>query len=100
MAKAKSLVAGSAYSIHSEETARLPHSTSWTPTSKASAMMATTSIAFCNDRDRREDRSQSSRYVSSDVIGYEELDDNGGWRQVHEYGTVGFPHTTIVGWAP
>lgn len=55
---------------------------------------------FCNDRDRREDRSQSSRYVSSDVIGYEDLDDNGGWRQVPEYGTVWFPHTTIVGWAP
>src|SRR6266852_2538146 len=55
---------------------------------------------WCGDRDRREDRSQSSRYVSSDVIGYEDLDDNGGWRQVPEYGTVCFPHTSIVGWAP
>src|SRR6266581_7383825 len=55
---------------------------------------------WCGDRDRREDRSQSSRYVSSDVIGYEDLDDNGGWRPVPEYGTVWFPHTTIVGWAP
>ncbi len=55
---------------------------------------------FCNDRDRREDRSESSRYVSSDVIGYEDLDDYGGWRSVPEYGTVWFPHTTIVGWAP
>ena len=53
-----------------------------------------------HDRDRREDRSQSSRYVSSDVIGYEDLDDNGGWRPTPEYGTVWFPHTTIVGWAP
>jgi len=25
---------------------------------------------WCGDRDRREDHSQSSRYVSSDVIGY------------------------------
>ena len=55
---------------------------------------------WCGDRDRREDRSQSSRYVSSDVIGYEDLDDNGGWRTVPEYGTVWFPHTVIVGWAP
>src|SRR6266481_3916276 len=55
---------------------------------------------WCGDRDRREDRSQSSRYVSSDVIGYEDLDDNGGWRPTPEYGTVWFPHTTIVGWAP
>ncbi|OLD83015.1 MAG: hypothetical protein AUF67_02160 [Acidobacteria bacterium 13_1_20CM_58_21] len=55
---------------------------------------------WCGGRDRREDRSQSSRYVSSDVIGYEDLDDNGGWRTVPEYGTVWFPHTVTVGWAP
>jgi hypothetical protein len=55
---------------------------------------------WCRDRDRREDHSQSSRYVSSDVIGYEDLDEYGGWRPVPEYGTVWFPHTTIVGWAP
>ena len=55
---------------------------------------------WCGDRDRREDHSESSRYVSDDVIGYEDLDDNGGWRPVPEYGNVWFPHTTIVGWAP
>jgi FecR protein len=55
---------------------------------------------WCNDRDRREDHSVSSRYVSSDVIGYEDLDDNGGWRPVAEYGTVWFPHVTTIGWAP
>jgi hypothetical protein len=55
---------------------------------------------WCGDRDRREDHSVSSRYVSSDVIGYEDLDEYGGWRPVPEYGTVWFPHTTIVGWAP
>src|SRR5437660_5540809 len=32
---------------------------------------------WCSDRDRRADRSQSSRYVSSDVIGYEDLDEYG-----------------------
>ena len=55
---------------------------------------------WCSDRDRRADRSQSSRYVSSDVIGYEDLDEYGGWRPVPEYGTVWFPHTTVLGWAP
>jgi hypothetical protein len=55
---------------------------------------------WCADRDRREDRSMSARYVSPDVIGYEDLDDYGGWRPVPEYGTVWFPHTTVVGWAP
>ena len=55
---------------------------------------------WCADRDRREDRSTSARYVSPDVIGYEDLDDYGGWRPVPQYGTVWFPHTTLVGWAP
>jgi len=55
---------------------------------------------WCSERDRREDHSVSSRYVSSDVIGYEDLDDYGGWRPVPEYGTVWFPHTVVVGWVP
>lgn len=55
---------------------------------------------WCYDRDHRWDRSTAPRYVSDDVVGYEDLDDYGGWRQVPDYGTVWFPHTTIVGWAP
>jgi hypothetical protein len=56
--------------------------------------------AWCADRDRHEDLSQSARYVSPDVIGYQDLDGNGDWRPVPEYGTVWFPRTTVVGWAP
>jgi hypothetical protein len=55
---------------------------------------------WCADRDRHEDLSVSRRYVSEDVIGYEDLDDNGGWRNTPDYGNVWFPHTTVVGWAP
>jgi hypothetical protein len=55
---------------------------------------------WCNERDRHADHSTSARYVSTDVIGYDDLDDYGGWRPVPEYGTVWFPHTTVVGWAP
>jgi len=55
---------------------------------------------WCANRDRREDHSVSARYVSNDAIGYEDLDDYGGWRPVPEYGRVWFPHTTVVGWAP
>ncbi|HXM95154.1 MAG TPA: DUF6600 domain-containing protein [Candidatus Dormibacteraeota bacterium] len=51
-------------------------------------------------RDRHEDQSVSSRYVSTDVIGYEDLDEYGGWRRVPDYGTVWFPHTTYADWAP
>lgn len=56
--------------------------------------------AWCADRDRHEDRAVSARYVSPDVIGYQDLDDYGGWQQVSGYGAVWFPQTTIVGWAP
>jgi hypothetical protein len=52
------------------------------------------------ERDRREDHSASRRYVSEDAVGYEDLDENGGWRDTPEYGTIWFPHTTVVGWAP
>src|SRR5437016_1077505 len=51
-------------------------------------------------RDRQEDRSQSARYVSREVIGYEDLDANGDWRPVAEYGTVWVPRRVPVGWAP
>jgi len=55
---------------------------------------------WCAERDSRIDHSVSAKYVSSDAIGYEDLDDYGGWRPVAEYGTVWFPHTSVVGWAP
>ena len=55
---------------------------------------------WTQDRDRHWDHSNSSRYVSDDVVGYEDLDDNGAWREVPDYGTVWFPQTTVVGWAP
>jgi hypothetical protein len=55
---------------------------------------------WCADRDRRIDHSVSAKYVSTDAIGYEDLDEYGGWRPVPEYGTIWFPHTAIVGWAP
>ena len=55
---------------------------------------------WCEGRDHHEDNSISIRYVSGDVIGYDDLDDYGGWRQVPEYGTIWFPHTVAVDWAP
>ena len=51
------------------------------------------------NRDHRYEESRSARYVSHDVVGYEDLDDNGDWRDESEYGHVWFPHVA-VGWAP
>src|SRR5712664_1871384 len=90
---------GSAYTIHPRETG------TFSGIDQLDADIQRFSDAddfdrWCSDRDRRADRSQSSRYVSSDVIGYEDLDEYGGWRPVPEYGTVWFPHVTVVNWAP
>src|SRR5215469_7415762 len=91
---------GSAFTVHAREAARF---------SGTDELYADFNVpwdddddfdSWCANRDRHEDLSASRRYVSDDVIGYEDLDDYGGWRQVPEYGTVWFPHTTIVGWAP
>lgn len=55
---------------------------------------------WCEQRDHHEDVSTSARYMSDDAIGYDDLDDAGGWRPVAGYGMVWFPHLTQPGWAP
>src|SRR5512146_1507662 len=55
---------------------------------------------WCRVRDQREDKADSVRYVSDDVIGYEDLDEYGYWRSEPSYGYVWYPRTVIVGWAP
>ena len=52
------------------------------------------------DRDKREDRAESSNYVSREVTGYEDLDDYGTWQYAGEYGPVWAPRVVPVGWAP
>src|ERR1700730_5230601 len=54
---------------------------------------------WSDGRYRRYENSRSARYVSHDVVGYEDLDDNGDWRPESSYGNVWFPHVS-AGWAP
>ena len=55
---------------------------------------------WATDRDRRYDNSASARYVSQDVVGYEDLDTNGTWRSDATWGNVWYPSRVAVGWAP
>ena len=55
---------------------------------------------WCVGRDERRDRAVSARYVSPDVIGYEDLDEYGRWREVPVYGAVWFPARVSIGWEP
>lgn len=55
---------------------------------------------WSRERDRRGDNSVSARYVSSEVVGYEDLDDNGSWRIDATYGSVWTPTRVASGWTP
>jgi len=55
--------------------------------------------AWAEDRDAHEARSQSAHYLPPGVIGYQELDSYGTWRDTPGYGPVWYP-TVDTGWAP
>jgi hypothetical protein len=89
---------GQTYSIHSGERG------TFTGTDYINADVASAggSDEFDNwgaARDRHDDGSRSTQYVSPDVVGYEDLDDNGSWRNDPTYGNVWTPRVS-AGWAP
>ena len=51
-------------------------------------------------RDLRDERSESVRYVTNEMTGYEDLDHNGVWREDTEYGPLWSPRNVPYGWAP
>jgi hypothetical protein len=52
------------------------------------------------ERDRRWENSIAARYVSRDVIGYQDLDNNGTWRGDPRYGNIWVPNHVPTGWTP
>ena len=52
------------------------------------------------ERDLKEDNSVSGKYVSREMDGYSDLDDNGTWRDEPEYGHVWYPNEVAPDWAP
>jgi hypothetical protein len=55
---------------------------------------------WVDGRDHRYDASRSAQYMSPDVVGYEDLDDYGDWRDDSSYGHIWFPNQVEFGWAP
>ena len=51
-------------------------------------------------RESRWERSASARYVAPNVVGYEDLDDQGSWTPTPQYGNVWIPRGVDPGWAP
>jgi hypothetical protein len=54
---------------------------------------------WAQSRDERFDHSDSARYVSPDVVGSDDLDEYGTWRNTPDYGEVWTPRVD-VGWSP
>ena len=52
------------------------------------------------ERDQRDDRSASARYVSPEMTGVEDLDRYGRWEQNPEYGALWIPRGVATDWAP
>jgi hypothetical protein len=55
---------------------------------------------WCHQRDDHEAHLASLRYVPPTLIGYEDLDDNGGWEQTAQYGAIWYPRAVPADWAP
>ena len=54
---------------------------------------------WSDERERRYHDSPSARYCSQRVVGYQDLDDNGDWRDTPGYGYAWYPRVD-AGWAP
>ena len=88
---------GQAYAVHAEQTATFAGTDSLTADVEQ-AEPADDFDQWCMERNQREDR--PPRYVSQDMVGYEDLDDYGYWRQDPVYGPVWVPNGVVAGWAP
>jgi hypothetical protein len=52
------------------------------------------------ERDREMEQAASQQYVPPDMVGTEDLDDNGQWQNTPDYGPVWVPTAVAVGWVP
>ncbi|HEY4742457.1 MAG TPA: DUF6600 domain-containing protein [Candidatus Acidoferrales bacterium] len=88
---------GQAFTITANQTATFVGTDQLTP-DVGTAVATDDFDAWCVSLNGREDR--APRYVSQDMVGYEDLDDNGHWQNVPEYGQVWVPNGVVEGWQP
>jgi hypothetical protein len=91
---------GTAYTVHANE---IDNFTGTDQLSENQEQYSGDQDAFeswSGNRDAHWSQSTSARYVSADVVGYQDLDDNGSWRSTPEYGNIWFPRTSTPNWAP
>ena len=91
---------GAAYTVHANEYDTFNGTDQLSANSESYADDEDQFDSWAANRDRHWENSNSARYVSADVVGYEDLDDHGSWRQTPDNGNVWFPRTSVPGWAP
>jgi hypothetical protein len=92
--------AGAAYSVYANESDVFSGTDELVENAQRYAPEADSFDGWSEGRDSRWDNSDSARYVSSDVVGYEDLDGHGAWEATPDYGNVWFPRGVEAGWAP
>src|SRR5215471_9536150 len=91
---------GRAFALHPRDSARLTGMDDSLGSEITIGAGFDTFDRWCQDRDRREEQSQSVRYVGREMTGYEDLDEHGVWSDVPDYGWVWRPRVVAAGWAP
>ena len=67
---------------------------------RASSLPSDTLHMWAVREDAQEERSASSRYVSAEMTGAEDLDRHGRWDRHPEFGPIWIPLSVQIGWAP
>src|SRR5579872_5183716 len=89
---------GQAFPVHSRQSAAINGTD--TPSTDVSAAVESDDFdRWWETRDDREMRRPAPRYVSPAMVGSEDLDQYGEWRDNPGYGPVWYPRTS-AGWAP
>jgi hypothetical protein len=91
---------GQTYDVHPGERAEFRGQDNNVQFQMAKAGEADKLDQWAQERDLRQDHSESAKYVSRDVPGYEDLDQYGQWSEQPDYGPVWYPYAVPVGWAP
>jgi hypothetical protein len=91
---------GKTYEVHNGERAEFTGTDNNVQYSAHGASPPDALDEWAEERDRKDENSISGKYVSRDMPGYSDLDDNGTWRDEPEYGHVWYPNDVEPDWAP
>ena len=92
--------AGTAYSLYEGEDDVFSGTDALVETAQSATPAPDQFDTWSDGRDDRWEHSPSARYVAPDVVGYEDLDDQGTWSATPQYGYVWIPRGVEPGWAP